>query len=402
MTNTQPTIIDLFSGCGGFGLGAELAGFHTLVAIDKDPTLQSSYRLNFPHTKAIVADITALNRKFWRDQLGDKRPTGVIGGPPCQGFSRIGKRNIDDERNNLIDAFFDQVVLLQPDFFVMENVAGLLDDCFSDQLAKTLQRIRKHYDVLSPQLIVASDFGVPSTRRRVVIVGTRIDLGIEITESDLIPSQPQRVTVAQAISDLPAPYGKRGARDTFDWGSYSSIQPDFLSPYAKLLRAHPQEGLGWETAVKQLSKGKVSGNLSTKHTNAVIGRFKKTECGKTEAISRYPRLDPYALCPTLRAGTGADRGSYQSMRPIHPTSPRVITAREAARLQSFPDWFVFHPTKWHSFRMIGNSVPPLVSKEILSKMMLKLELQSAASTASKPKTVRKQNGEQNTKSRHIA
>ena len=97
----------------------------------------------------------------------------------------------------------------------------------------------------------------------------------------------------------------------------------------------------------------------------VIRRFEDTGAGSTERVSRYPRLDWDSQCATLRAGTGPERGSFQAARPIHPVEPRVITIREAARLQGFPDWFVFHPTIWHSFRMIGNSVSPIVSHALL-------------------------------------
>lgn len=109
----------------------------------------------------------------------------------------------------------------------------------------------------------------------------------------------------------------------------------------------------------------VSGFLGTIHTDEIINRYKKLSFGETDKISRSQRLNPNGFCPTLRAGTGSDKGSYQAVRPIHPTQARVITPREAARLQGFPDWFRFHPTKWHSFRQIGNSVSPLVAEAML-------------------------------------
>src|SRR5689334_4109995 len=129
------TVVDLFCGCGGFSLGAELAGFHTLAAIDIDPTLQSSYRRNFPGTKAIQASVTDIDAAAWKQFIGKTRPDGVIGGPPCQGFSWIGKRRKNDPRNSLLDHFFRNVVMLRPKFFVMENVQGLLDESNADILA---------------------------------------------------------------------------------------------------------------------------------------------------------------------------------------------------------------------------------------------------------------------------
>ena len=113
-----------------------------------------------------------------------------------------------------------------------------------------------------------------------------------------------------------------------------------------------------KTARRLYSEGYVTGFQPTEHAPQTIKRFSETEPGKQETVSRYYRLAWDRTAPTLRAGTGSDRGSYQAARPIHPEEPRVITVREAARLQGFPDWFMFHPTKWHSHRMIGNSVSP--------------------------------------------
>ena len=112
--------------------------------------------------------------------------------------------------------------------------------------------------------------------------------------------------------------------------------------------------------------------MGTRHTDDVKRRFKALKYGEVDATSKAIRLDPDGFCPTLRAGTAKDKGSYQAVRPIHFDRPRVITAREAARLQGFPDWFVFHSTKWHSFRQIGNSVSPIVAEAILAKIFANL------------------------------
>lgn len=108
--------------------------------------------------------------------------------------------------------------------------------------------------------------------------------------------------------------------------------------------------------------------MATKHSDAVTQRFADTAQGKTEKTSRFFRLHPEQPARTLRAGTGSDRGSFQSARPIHHISPRVISVREAARIQGFPDWFDFHPTKWHAHRMIGNSVSPLFAEAVLKSV----------------------------------
>jgi len=116
-----------------------------------------------------------------------------------------------------------------------------------------------------------------------------------------------------------------------------------------------------------------TGHRRTVHTPAVLKRFAAVEQGGFDIVGRHPRLNWNGQCPTLRAGTGSDRGSFQSVRPIHPDDPRVITVREGARLQGFPDCFRFHPTVWHSFRMIGNSVSPIISKVIFSAIKKRIE-----------------------------
>ena len=119
---------------------------------------------------------------------------------------------------------------------------------------------------------------------------------------------------------------------------------------------------------RYFSKDEVSGCMGTRHSPEVELRFSKLNFGQVDKVSKSTRLNPYGFCPTLRAGTGTERGSHQAVRPIHPSEHRVITVREAARLQGFPDWFVFHPTKWQSFRQIGNSVSPIVGEIILKQI----------------------------------
>lgn len=369
----KPTVIDLFSGCGGLGLGAELSGFGSLVAIDVDPDLQSAYKLNFPATKVLNADISTLTREFWQATIGDLRPDGIIGGPPCQGFSRIGRREPKDPRNELVGHFVRQVKLLKPRFFLMENVEGILDSCNRQVLESALNEIPSFYDVIGPFMLNALDCGAATSRKRVVVIGIdpssmdRLSLQEILMSLNLTPS-----TVKDAISDLPSPIidlAKGG--NVFTFQSYPAERGK-ISKYARRMSTMPPKGIGAQLALSNFVHGRLSGLMGTKHTVPVIERFGETLQGKIEPISRYPRLAWGGYCPTLRAGTGSDKGSYQAMRPIHPTEPRVITVREAARLQGFPDWFLFHPTIWHSFRMIGNSVSPLMSEHLLGIINRKL------------------------------
>jgi DNA (cytosine-5)-methyltransferase 1 len=140
----------------------------------------------------------------------------------------------------------------------------------------------------------------------------------------------------------------------------------------RIVNGIPQD-IGDPEAIRRLNEeGAVSGCLGTRHTPKVAARYDRLKPGQKDEISKTVRLKADGLCPTLRAGTAADKGSYQAVRPIHPTAARVITPREAARLQGFPDWFQFAPSKWHSFRQIGNSVSPFVAEAVLSVIYFKL------------------------------
>ncbi|MCK4862010.1 MAG: DNA cytosine methyltransferase, partial [Rhodobacteraceae bacterium] len=204
--NSMPSIVDLYCGCGGFGLGAELAGFRSIAAVDIEPKLQSSYRLNFPNTKVVEGDISQIDKDSWRDIIGTIRPDGVIGGPPCQGFSRMGKRDQSDKRNQLIYEFYRQINILNPKFFVMENVEGILDSYGAEILASALKTLKSPYVILGPFLIDAADFGAATRRRRAIVVGYLPDeIGPISLDALVQPVYSKRTTIWDAISDLPNP-----------------------------------------------------------------------------------------------------------------------------------------------------------------------------------------------------
>ncbi|MBE2167738.1 MULTISPECIES: DNA cytosine methyltransferase [unclassified Cobetia] len=365
------TVVDLCCGAGGFSLGAHLAGFSTLAAVDIDQDLTSSWRMNFPGTKVLHADIQKLDERFWQVVLDGRQPDGVIGGPPCQGFSRIGKRDSSDPRNSLVVAFANQVNIISPLFFVMENVEGILDSQNKKSLDAALEVFKKQYVVLKPMVLNASDYGVPTNRKRVVVVGYKPHSGLSLKEADFSSTVDRKVTVRSAISDLPSPsIAVLKGEEGFHVGKYP--RTIVLSDYASFLRSLPNDELGDQYFKNKITQGYVTGLNFTKHTLEVQNRFKKVVPGKVDSVSRFPRLKWDAQAPTLRAGTGKDKGSFQSVRPIHPEQPRVITIREAARIQGFPDWFVFHPTIWHSFRMIGNSVSPIFAENVLNVILKKL------------------------------
>ncbi|MDC9818698.1 DNA cytosine methyltransferase [Pectobacterium polonicum] len=357
-------IIDLFCGCGGFGLGAEMAGFHTHIAVDIDETLQSSYKVNFPSSIVLQADLAAVDSSFWASHIGDIAIDGVIGGPPCQGYSRMGISDKMDPRRSLLTDFFRNVNLIRPKFFIMENVEGLLDKKNIYELNNAISILNTNYIVTEPFIIDASSIGAPTKRKRVLLIGYLPEYFHYIDIKKLKEISLEKVSVKDAISDLSSPITQSFDKTDLGWGKYNRKKK--ISEFARKMRKAPPHHLGSIVAKRKLLTGKVSGFFDTLHTEEVILRYATLKPGDTDKISRAKKLDWAGLCPTLRAGTGADKGSFQAVRPIHPDVPRVITVREAARLQGFPDWFTFHATKWHSFRMIGNSVSPIVSEFVLN------------------------------------
>lgn len=371
-------IVDLFCGCGGFSLGAELAGFQSIAAVDIEPTLQSAYRRNFPTAVTIEASVKDIDRGDWRRILGAAKPDGVIGGPPCQGFSWIGKKQSDDPRNSLIYEFVRQINLLKPKFFIMENVAGLLRPEKIGILNEAIGAIAPNFTVLSPLIINAADFGAPTNRMRVVVIGFDADYMDPICKEEIASIKKEKVSIRDAISDLPLPCEERKSRDDLGWARYPTLAGAELSNYAAALRALPPPGLGSEEAIEKQKLGYVSGLTRTRHSAEIAHRYSEVTGGKSDPITKSYKLTWEGLSPTLRAGTGSERGAFQAVRPLHPDQGRVITVREAARIQGFPDWFLFHDTKWHSFRMIGNSVSPIVSRTLFEHIRRKFRLPLAA------------------------
>ena len=354
-------IVDLFSGAGGFALGAVEAGLEVALSVDHDPVLTSSHRHNLAEIPLVLRDLgeVGLSDLLKEAKLPPDQITGVVGGPPCQGFSSIGKRDIRDPRNALVHRFFCMVKELQPPFFVFENVPGLVTKQFRPLLDDSIDPLVNHYTVIGPLILNASAFGAATHRQRVIVLGIHCPSS-PLSETEVAGTS-QPTDVADALSGLPTPV-QNGRKPHFGWQHIESGTED--STYARSMRRAPPDLSG--SLVQEAHKqSRVSGFQATRHSTQVIERFSNIQPGARDVVSKFPRLHPDQPAPTLRAGTGQDRGSYQSVRPIHPVEPRVITVREAARLQGFPDWFVFHRTKWHSFRMIGNSIVPSMARTLL-------------------------------------
>jgi len=388
----RPIAIDLFAGAGGFSLGIEQAGFDVVVAVEQDPVHAAVYAFNFPHAEVICADVGTLSAQAireaavrgWMYHNPKKRASWngeidlVFGGPPCQGFSLMGKRRLDDERNDLVFHFYRLVKELQPRYFVMENVPGMNQGEHALYLQRLLAEFETaKYHITQPvRVLNAADFGVPQKRRRLFLLGSRDgEPPLEYPDPQMCP-KPKSVTVRDAIADLPNLDNFPELKKT-DEVLLTPLQLEQLeasaSLYVKKLRGLVRDR--YNLAYPRLWHPRLlTSSMQTQHTTAAIGRFEEMQPGQLEMVSRLRRLDSDKCCHTLRAGTGSERGSYTSPRPIHPIYPRVISVREAARLHSFPDWFRFHTTKWHGFRQVGNAVPPLLGRVLGSQIVATLDI----------------------------
>ena len=374
---SEMSVLDLFCGVGGFSLGATRAGFKLVGSIDWDKDAIKMHKINFPNSPHWRTDITKIDGDDIRVKFDITHLAGIIGGPPCQGFSRMGHQRVDDVRNDLFVKFFSLVKELQPKFFLAENVQGLLDAKNKPLVEKALNLVRRGYVVLDPLVLKASEHGVPTTRTRVFFFGYKKDIGVTIS-ADAILEGMQRsatITVADAFEGLPDKIREKIGKSNMNGWRKLSKTNRHRGFYFDRLSGHVPNGVGDATSIMRLKKkGEVSGNQGTIHDLKVKKRWHGLAQGKQDKISKARRLELNGFCHTIRAGTGRDMGSFQSLRPIHPVLDRVITPREAARLQSFPDWFQFDHTKWQSFRQIGNSVCPILAEKILASIKKRMEV----------------------------
>ena len=367
-------VVDLFSGVGGLSLGAARAGLTIRAAVDTDTEAIRAHKQNFPNAIHLSTDVTRLKGQSLTDHLhlDGERITGIIGGPPCQGFSIIGRRQPEDVRNTSFTEFFRIVSEVSPVFFVAENVPGLMHPSYQDIRDAAFSLVADKYVVLPPMALAAKDYGAATTRTRIFFVGYLPNAMGPLTIDSFVTARcTETVHVKDALRGLPTKVDPKWQKEHQSW---RVVQVYGDGSYEHRLHGHIPAGVGDSTALNRLFlRSEASGFLGTAHTALVTARYADTPRGKRDPISKSYRLDPDGFCPTLRAGTGPTDGRFQAVRPIHPTEPRVITPREAARLQGFPDWFQFSPTKWHSFRQIGNSVSPILAEHLFSVVAKSLD-----------------------------
>jgi DNA (cytosine-5)-methyltransferase 1 len=392
----NPTFIDLFCGCGGFTLGMQRAGFQCLAAVDSNPVAVATLRANLqagsptglePVAFALEADLTALTPETLAAIVGTRSVDVIVGGPPCQGFSTARQRDgsnhgtdrlKEDSRRHLFRNFLDHVEHFQPKVFVIENVLGLRSAAGGRYFtavqyeARNLGRAtgRPGYRV-HPQIERGIELGVPQKRRRQLIVGVRADLaGYFPAELTPAPRAMRETMLGDAILDLPVlaagaganqvPYDVKrrtvhflgGTRDRFRRNYLAHVAEVASSPaiFNHVARPHSDRDL---RDFLRLEEGESSA--------AAMRRGVKFEFPykKTTFKDRYTRQHRNSPCSTIVAHLSKDGLMF-----IHPVQNRSLTPREAARVQSFPDWFVFPKSRTHGFRLIGNAVPPLIAEAV--------------------------------------
>jgi DNA (cytosine-5)-methyltransferase 1 len=364
-------------------LGFEQAGFDIVAAVEIDPVHCAVHKFNFPHCAVMPRSVVGLTGSEIRVAagIGKRRVDVVFGGAPCQGFSMIGQRALDDPRNSLVRDFLRIVAELDATYFVFENVKGLTlgqHRRFLDEIVETAGELG--YDVASPwQVLDAAHFGVPQHRERLFLYGVK--------RGKALPSYPCKTTKAadgrgKAASDLPlGPTAFEALSDVpnadlFDALSFTDeVRPDawgVASAYASELRCLTNDA--WHYGyVREWEPSLLTSSARTEHTDISRRRFMATTGGDTEPVSRFYKLAPDGVSNTLRAGTDGARGAFTSPRPIHYEHPRCVTVREMARLHGYPDWFRFNETKWHGARQIGNSVPPPLARAVAERVIACLE-----------------------------
>jgi DNA (cytosine-5)-methyltransferase 1 len=337
-----PTFVDLFSGCGGLSLGLEQAGWNCVLAVDHWKDAVQTYKHNFTNHNAVRLEVDELtDRKL--AALLDGTPQWVVGGPPCQGFSTVGKRERTDPRNRLVRHFRDVVERLGPDGFLIENVIGLKVMDFEEPVRELFADLP--YTVTAMELR-AADYGVPQLRHRVIFIGHK-ERG-EFAGPSRVAAPSEYTTVWDAIGDLPE-LGPGETKTEYD--------KEPTTDYQRRLRAG-SEGIQGHTVSKHPSSlvRAISFIPDGGNRRSIPDRFQP----KSGFHNSYSRLSSGAPAVAVTS----NMGKPSATRCIHPFQNRGLTAREGARLQSFPDSFHFLGGVVSQRLQIANAVPVLLAKAI--------------------------------------
>lgn len=357
MRQKQPlTFIDLFSGCGGMSVGMRTAGLTPVLAIDNCSDALETFRLNDPGVTALNLDLGSCDPS--KDLAIRETPTVIVGGPPCQGFSISGKRNPDDPRNRLYLSFVRFVRHFLPPIFVMENVPNMASMGGGKILGSVIEEFESLGYEVTYRIMLASDYGVPQNRRRLIVVGSRLEGPFEFP-LPTTPKDEDKVTTSQAISDLP----EHSVRDGADYPHLANSR--------------------FQVEMRGASRG-IWNHQITNHSSDTVSTIALVPDG-----GNYKNL-PEHLRDTRKVNIAWTR--YSSNRPsltidtghrhhFHYKFNRIPTVRESARLQSFPDDFIFAGSKTSQYRQVGNAVPPKLAAAIGSAICVAIHASEARAIA---------------------
>ncbi len=383
-TNSEkPTFIDLFSGCGGFSVGLEQSGMNCLAGIDHNEHAINSFKSNHSDgTVSLVKDMTLFDPSELEVLIGRNRVDLIVGGPPCQGFSSArqssgsnsGQRLVEDPRRELYKYFLKFVKYFQPKVFIMENVLGIKKMQNGIYFTAIQNEARKIGYRVVPLEVNTWEYGVPQKRIRQLFIGTLTELPIFVASKliqkshSLTPNEDGLapiITLGEAIEDLPElKAGDERIVQEYD----PRLRKRYLAKYSgnflrDVLNVFQAEKLTWHCSrphndrdlrdFARLREGETCGRALAR------GVEMEFPYDKDSFKDRYTRQDRNSLCSTIVAHLKSDGLMF-----IHPTQVRSLTPREAARVQTFPDTFIFSGTRSHVFTQIGNAVPPLIGKKI--------------------------------------
>ena len=356
-------VLDLFCGAGGLSRGFIDAGFSVKLGVDFDEMALKTFANNHEGAVAMKLDLFDLaNVEVIKEFFEEKKYTldVLVGGPPCQGFSLAGPRQIDDSRNVLYLAMVKTAKELRPRVVVLENVPGMIQlhgGLVKKKIIKDFTGLG--YKMGDPKILYAPDYGIPQIRKRVVFVGL-LNSDSEYSYPKPILSPDQYITCEQAISDLPALIDIVGDK-------IQDYPTDPSSEYQKLMRKNStkiynHEGTIHDPKTKKFIAMVPEGKNYKSLPPEYAGIYKYHE-----ALTRYHSKKP---SPTINTGHRSH---------FHYKWNRIPTVRESARLQSFTDDFIFYGNKTQQYRQVGNAVPPLLGKAIATEILKWLQEQDERS-----------------------
>jgi DNA (cytosine-5)-methyltransferase 1 len=387
----KKTLVDLFAGAGGLSCGLKMAGFQAIFANELVPAYAKTYRQNHPETDLVVGDIRQVCANNLRKRLALKKGELALlaGGPPCQGFSiNAPIRSLDDDRNHLFREYLRIAKELLPKAILIENVPGIISLNQGTVVEQIYQELEALGYCVEHKILFAGHYGVPQMRFRTIFLAIRGKINIVFPEPrynakavtnftgakalcmNILPLfeanlQPP-TTVWEAISDLPqiAP-GAKNEKIKYAYSKPQNQYQEILRNGSDYVYNHSCNNLGKINLerLKYIPQGGSWRDIPFELLPAGLKCAKRSDHTK-----RYGRLDPNALCSTILTKCDPHWGSF-----FHPTQDRVISVREAARIQSFPDHYHFTGSLTQQYEQVGNAVPPLMAREIGQTIIKMLE-----------------------------